>query len=115
MKKVVSLAAIIGVVGIVGVSASAAQDGAAYNTKASLIALHTPVAKVQASFVTSERLCPLCKVPMKITEQVATKPGHGVIQETVFVDQCPGCGGKMAMELKQTKYVHTCSLHCCGA
>src|SRR5882672_1961951 len=58
--------------------------------------------------------CPKCKsVTMIIKENVTTKPGHGTIETALQVDQCPGCGGKMTTELKQTKMVHTCSM--CGA
>src|SRR5258708_5289412 len=52
--------------------------------------------------------CPKCKsVTMIIKENVTTKPGHGTVEEALQVDQCPGCGGKMTTELKQTKLVHT--------
>src|SRR5258706_11366362 len=58
--------------------------------------------------------CPKCKsVTMIIKENVTTKPGHGTIEEALQVDQCPGCGGKITTELKQTKMVHTCSK--CGS
>ena len=115
MKKVLSIAAIIALIGVVAVTANAAQDGAAYSTKAALLTKQAPAAKVEVSTMATEPRCPLCRVPTKINEQVATKPGHPTVQEKVFVGQCPGCGGKMATELKQTEYVHTCTHHCCRA
>ena len=57
--------------------------------------------------------CPKCKsVTTIIKENITTKPGHGTIEAALQVDQCPGCGGKITTELKQTKMVHTCSM--CG-
>ncbi len=100
MKKVISIAVLIALIGLAGVTLKAAQDGVAYSTRAALLTKQAPAAKVEVSTIASERLCPLCRVSTKISEQVATKPGHGTVQEKVFVDQCPGCGGKMATELK---------------
>jgi len=58
--------------------------------------------------------CPKCKsVTTIIKENVTTKPGHGTVEVALQVDQCPGCGGKITTELKQTKMIHTCSM--CGA
>ncbi len=115
MKKLLSIAAVIAVIGIAGVGAMAAQDESAYSARAALLGKQAPAAKLQVSVVSAQRLCPLCRVATKVSEQVASKPGHGTIQANVFVDQCPGCGGKMAVDLKQTEYVHTCTHHCCGA
>lgn len=115
MKRVLSIAAIIALIGVAAVTANAAQDGAAYNTRAALFGKLASAAKAEVSTIASERLCRMCRVPTKISEQVATKPGHGMVQNTVLVDQCRGCGGKVATELKQTEYVHTCGRHCCGA
>ncbi len=111
MNKVLSIVAAIA---FAAITANAAQDGAAYSTKPWLGAKQAPASRIQASVFTTERMCAKCKGPMTINEQIATKPGHGTIQTTVSVDQCPGCGAKMATELKQTKYVHTCSSHCGG-
>jgi hypothetical protein len=111
MNKVVSIVAVIA---FAAITANAAQDGTAYSTKPWLSAKQAPAFKTDASAFTTERMCSKCKVPVTINEQIATKPGHGTIQATASVDQCPGCGAKMATELKQTKYVHTCANHCCG-
>jgi hypothetical protein len=112
MNKVLSIVAAIA---FATITANAAQDGTAYSTKPWLSAKQAPASKVGASVFPVERMCSKCKVPVTINEQIATKPGHGTIQAIVNVDQCPGCGAKMATELKQTKYVHTCTNHCCGA
>jgi hypothetical protein len=112
MNKVLSIVAAIA---FAAFAANAAQDGAASSTKPWLSVTHAPAAKIQASVFATQRMCSLCKVPVTISEQVATKPGRGTIQATVSVDQCPGCGAKLATELKQTKYVHVCANHCCGA
>lgn len=112
MKKVLSIVAAIAFAAIV---ANAAQDGASYSTKPWLRANQAPASRIEASVFAAQRMCANCKVPLTITEQIATKPGHGTIQTTVSVDQCPGCGAKMATELKQTNYVHSCTAHCCGA
>jgi RNase P subunit RPR2 len=113
MNKVLSIVAVI--IALATITANAAQDGAAYSTKPWLSAKLAPASNIQAGGFTARRMCSACKVPLVITEQIATKPGHGTIQATVSVDQCPGCGAKMVTELKQTKYVHTCTTHCCGA
>ena len=115
MKKALSLAVGLALIGIAGVTAFGGQDGAAYSTKAAVLTKQAPAAKAELNTIASERQCPLCRVPTRINEQVTTKPGHGMVQNTVLVDQCPGCGGKVATELKQTEYVHTCTHHCCGA
>ena len=112
MTKVLSIVAAIA---FAAIAANAAQDGAAYSTKPWLNPEQAPASRIQASVFTAERMCAKCKVPMTINEQLATKPGHGTIQTTVSVDQCPGCGATMTTELKQTKYVHTCTDHCNGA
>jgi hypothetical protein len=111
MNKVLSIVAVIA---FAAIAANAAQDGAAYSTKPWFSAKQAPAAKIEAGAFTVERMCAKCKVPVTIEEQVATKPGHGTIQATASVDQCTGCGAKMATELKQTKYVRTCTSHCCG-
>lgn len=112
MNKVLSIVAAIA---FASIAANAAQDRATYSTKPWLTAKQTPASKSETNVYPVERMCAKCKLPMTINEQIATKPGHGTIQATVNVDQCPGCGAKMATELKQTKYVHTCTNHCCGA
>ena len=112
MNKVLSIVAVII---FVAISANAAQGGAAYSTKSWFSAKQTPSSNIQTSGFTAQQMCSACKVPLVINEQIATKPGHGTIQATVSVDQCSGCGAKMTTELKQTKYVHTCTSHCCGA
>jgi hypothetical protein len=112
MNKVLSIVAVIA---FAAIAANAAQDGTAYSTKPWLSANQAPASKIEPNIFTIERMCSKCKVPLTINEQVTTKPGHGTIQATVNVDQCPGCGAKLATELKQTKYVHTCAYHCCGA
>ena len=112
MNKVLSIVAIIA---FAAISANAAQDGTAYSTKSWFSAKQAPASNIQAGVSTVQRMCSACKVPLTINEQVPTKPGHGTIQATVFVDQCPSCGAKFVKELKQTQYVHTCTSHCCGA
>lgn len=112
MNKVLSIVAVIA---LTAITANAAQDGAAYSTKPWLSAKQAPASNIQASAFTVQRMCSACKVPVVINEQIATKPGHGTIQATVTVDQCPGCGTKVATELKQTHNVHTCVNACCGA
>lgn len=112
MNKVLSMVAAIA---FAAVGANAAQDGAAYSSKAWLGATQAPAAKMAVSVSTSQRMCANCRVPVKVQEQTATKPGHGTVQATAFVDQCPGCGAKIATELKQTEYIHICTRHCCGA
>ncbi len=94
-----------------------AQDAASQSTKPWNALTHI---KTTNDFValpdnaTIAMSCPKCKSMTMITkEQVATKPGHGTVEAALRVDQCPGCGGKITTELKQTKMVHTCSL--CGA
>ena len=111
MNKVLSL---IAVIALTAITANAAQDGAALSTKPWLGAKLAPVSNIQASNPV-QRMCPACKVPVTINEQVATKPGHGTIQATVSVDRCPSCGTKVVTELKQTHNVHTCANACCGA
>jgi hypothetical protein len=112
MNKALS---IIAVIALTAITANAAQDGAALSTKPWLSAKLAPVSNIQAGVSTAQRMCAACKVPVTINEQTATKPGHGTIQATVTVDQCPSCGTKVATELKQTHNVHTCTSHCCGA
>ncbi len=112
MNKVLSIVAVIA---FAAIAANAAQDGAAYSTKPWLSANRAPASKSEANVYTVERMCSKCKVPLTINEQVTTKPGHGTIQATVNVDQCPGCGTKVVTELKQTRNVHTCTSPCCGA
>ena len=65
--------------------------------------------------------CTKCKsVSVIVKREVSTKPGHGTVEETLSVHQCPGCGGKMTTELKQTKMIHICtscgdeSAFCCA-
>ena len=55
--------------------------------------------------------CAKCKsVVIAVKRDVATKPGHGTVEQLMTVDQCPGCGGKMTVRGdKQTAMVHTCS------
>jgi hypothetical protein len=112
MNKVLSIVAVIA---FAAIAANAAQDGATYSTKPWLSAHQASASKIEASAFPAERMCSKCKFPVTINEQIATKPGHGTIQAIMSVDQCPGCGAKMATELKRTKYVHTCTNHCCGA
>jgi hypothetical protein len=112
MNKVLG---VIAVIAFAGITANAAPDGAGYSTKAALLAKQAPTAKVEAIALTGVHMCAKCSVPVKVNEQVSTKPGRGTVQATVFVDQCPGCGSKMTAELKQTVYIHTCTHHCCGA
>jgi hypothetical protein len=112
MNKVLS---IIAVIALTAINVNAAQDGTAYSTKPWLSSNRAPASNTQANVYPAQRMCAACKVPLTINEQVATKPGHGTIQATVSVDQCPSCGSKLVRELKQTKYVHTCISHCCGA
>jgi hypothetical protein len=112
MNKVLSIVAVIA---FAAIAANAAQDGAAYSTKPWIRAEQAPASRIQASVFTAQPMCAKCKVPVTINEQLATKPGHGTIPTTVSADQCPGCGATMVTELKQTKYVHTCTNHCCGA
>jgi hypothetical protein len=58
--------------------------------------------------------CSKCKAMTVILKRdITTKPGHGTVEEALTIVQCPGCGGKMVTELKQTKFVHTCSK--CGS
>ena len=111
MNKVLS---IIAVIALTALTANAAQNGAALTTKPWLSAKLAPVSNIQG-VSTAQRMCAACKAPLSINEQVATKPGHGTIQAKVNVDQCPGCGTKVATELKQTHNVHTCVNACCGA
>ena len=112
MNKVLS---IIAVIAITTITANAAQDGAASSTKPWFSAKQAPVSNIQAGAFTVQRMCAACKTPLTINKQVATKPGHGTIQATVTMDQCPSCGTKVATELKQTHNVHTCVSACCGA
>ena len=112
MNKVLSIVAVIA---FAAIAANAAQDGAAYSTKPWLSANQAPASNIQANAFPVQRMCAACKVPVTINEQTSTKPGHGTIQATVSVDQCPTCGTKVATELKQTHNVHTCTSHCCGA
>jgi hypothetical protein len=112
MNKVLS---IIAVIAFAAIAANAAQDGAAYSTKPWLRAKQAPSSNIQANVYPAQRMCSMCKVPVVINEQTATKPGHGTVEATVNVDQCPGCGTKVATELKQTHNVHTCVNACCGA
>jgi predicted RNA-binding Zn-ribbon protein involved in translation (DUF1610 family) len=55
--------------------------------------------------------CAKCKsVVIAVKRDLATKSGHGTVEQLMTVDQCPGCGGKMiARSDKQTEMVHTCS------
>ncbi len=110
MNKVLSL---IAGIALIAISANAAQDGTTLGTKPWLSAKLAPVSSIQAVTPT-QRMCAACKTSATITEQVATKPGHGTIQTVVSVDRCPACGTKVATELKQTHNVHTCASACCG-
>jgi hypothetical protein len=65
--------------------------------------------------------CSKCKSVTVISQQwKGTKPSQGTIEKELIVHQCPGCGGKMTTELKQTKMIHTCSkcgedsAYCCA-
>jgi hypothetical protein len=67
--------------------------------------------------------CSKCKsVTLIQTKEKATKPGHGKVEETLTVDSCPGCGGKITTKAgsKETAFVHTCSkcgdesAYCCA-
>jgi formamidopyrimidine-DNA glycosylase len=54
--------------------------------------------------------CTKCKSVTVISQQwKTTKPSQGTIERELTVHECPGCGGKMTTELKQTKMIHTCS------
>jgi hypothetical protein len=113
MKKLLS---IVAAMAFAAITANAAQNPAASSsTKPWLYGRQVPAPKTEANVYPVDKKCSLCKVPVTINEQVATKPGHGTIQTTVTADQCPSCGVKMVRELKQVKYVHTCTNHCCGA
>jgi hypothetical protein len=94
-----------------------AQDAASQSTKPWVALTHIQTTNDFAALpdnATIAMSCPKCKsVTTIIKENVTTKPGHGTIEAALQVDQCPGCGGKMTTELKQTKMVHTCSM--CGA
>ena len=114
MKRVLRIVAAIALTAIAA-AANAGQDKSAYSTKPWLGAKRATIVRGQAGTVTAERMCSKCRVPETINEQVATKPGHGTVPTTMFVDRCPGCTLKPVTELKQTKIVHTCSNHCCGA
>lgn len=59
--------------------------------------------------------CSKCKsMTMIVKKELGTKPGHGMTEEAVSVDKCPGCGGKITTKSsgKETTYTHTCSV--CG-
>ncbi len=67
--------------------------------------------------------CPKCKsVTILVKKELATKPGHGTVEESLTVDPCPGCGGKITTKHsgKETIMVHTCnkcgdeSPYCCA-
>src|ERR1035441_1726100 len=103
MNKVLSIVAVIA---FAAITANAAQDGAAYSTKSWFSAKQAPASNIQANVYPVQRMCSKCKVPVTINEQTATKPGHGTIQATVSVDQCPSCGTKVATELKQIGRAH---------
>lgn len=83
MKKVLS---IIAVIVLAGITAKAAQDGAGYSAKVSLLAKQSPAVKVEASVLSARPMCGKCSVPVKVDEQVSTKPGRGQTEATVFVD-----------------------------
>ncbi len=56
--------------------------------------------------------CSKCKSVTVINKkELATKPGHGMVEEVLVVDSCPGCGGKITTKSsgKETAMVHTCS------
>jgi hypothetical protein len=112
MNKVLS---IIAVIALTAINANADKGGNALSTKPWFSAKQVPATNIQANVYPAQRMCAACKVPVTINEQTATKPGHGTVQATVNVDQCPGCGTKVATDLKQTHNVHTCVNACCGA
>ena len=113
MKKVLS---IIAVIALTALTANAAQD-ANQSTKPWNTLTHIQTTNDFAALPANATIamsCPKCKsVTMIVKENITTKPGHGTVETALQVDQCPGCGGKMTTQLKQTKMVHTCSM--CGA
>lgn len=67
--------------------------------------------------------CAKCKsVTIIQKKEVATKPGHGTVDEALTVHKCPGCGGKITTKStsKETQMIHTCSkcgdksAYCCA-